>query len=140
MESELKKAIAALLLSTCVMGAAQERRSSGAHKIQLPSSKVLFTPAPGSPRRTNSLPTATAVSPDQRYVALLNAGFGTAESHGGQSITLLDRTTNQLTDFADERLRQRFKQTYFFGLAFGPDGDELYASVASLSDSEGKFE
>jgi hypothetical protein len=72
-------------------------------------------------------------------VALLNAGFGTAESKFGQSITLLDRNTNQLTDFADERLRPRFKQTYFFGLAFSSKGSELYASVASLYDSEGKL-
>jgi len=136
----VKIAIGALLLSACLTCAAAERPSSAAHKIQLPSSKVLFTSAPGSPRRTNSLPTAAAVSPDQRYVALLNAGFGTPESHLGQSITLLDRTTNQLTDFADERLGHRFKQTYFFGLAFSPSGDELYASVASLFDSEGKSE
>ncbi len=135
----VKQAIAALLLSACVAGVAQERPDATVQKIQLPSSKVLFTPAPGSPRRTNSLPTMAAVSPDQRYVALLNAGYGTAESHLGQSITLLDRTNNQLTDFADERLRPRFKQTYFFGLAFSPSGDELYASVASLSDCEGKL-
>lgn len=135
----MKNAIAALLLFACVMCVAQEAPVATGKKIQLPSSKVLLTPAPGSPRRTNSLPTATAVSPDQRYVALLNAGFGTAESHLGQSITLLDRANNQLTDFADERLRPRFKQTYFFGLAFSPSGDELYASVASFSDSEGKL-
>ena len=134
----VKHAIAALLLSACVACVAQEHPDVTFQKIQLPSSKVLFTPAPGSPRRTNSLPTTAAVSPDQRYVALLNAGFGTAESHLGQSITLLDRTNNQLTEFADERLRPRFKQTYFFGLAFSPSGDELYASVASLFDSEGK--
>jgi hypothetical protein len=134
----MKTAIAALLLSACAMSAAAERPSLAAQEIQLPSSKALFTLAPGSPRRTNSLPTAAAVSPDQRYVALLNAGFGTPESHFGQSITLLDRTTNQLTDFADERLRPQFRQTYFFGLAFSPSGDELYASVASLFDPEGK--
>ena len=132
----MKNAIVALLLSTCAMCAAQESPAAIDQKIQLPSSQVLFTPAPGSPRRTNSLPTAAAVSPDQRYVALLNAGYGTGESHLGQSITLLDRTDNQLTDFADERLRPRFKQTYFFGLAFSTSGDELYASVASFSDSE----
>ncbi len=134
----MKNAIAALLLSTCAMCAAQELPVATANKIQLPSSKILFTPAPGSPRRTNSLPTAAAVSPDQRYVALLNTGFGTAESYFGQSITVLDRANNQLTDFADERLRPRFKQTYFFGLAFNTSGDEIYASVASFSDSEGK--
>jgi len=81
----VKNAIAALVLSTCVMCAAQQPKAA-AQKVQLPSSKVLFTPAPGSPRRINSLPTTAFVSPDQRYVALLNAGFGTAESHLGQSI------------------------------------------------------
>jgi hypothetical protein len=133
----VKNSIAALLLFPCLICLAQERPSPVPPEIHLPSSKILFTPAPGSPRPTNSLPTVAATSPDQRYVALLNAGFGTAESHLGQSITLLDRTTNRLTDFADERLRPRWKQTYFLGLAFSPHGDELYASVASLSDSQG---
>ena len=132
----MKYAFAVLLL--CVSCAAQERPGPAAQK--LPSSKILFTPAPGAPRRTNSLPTSAAVSPDQRYVALLNTGYGTAESHFGQSITLLDRTTNQLTDYADPRLRPRFKQTYFFGLAWNASGSELYVSVASLFDSEGKNE
>ncbi len=128
----MKNAIAALILSIAILSPA------AAQVVQFPSSKVLFAPAPGSPRRTNSLPTATSVSPDQRYVALLNTGYGTSESHLGQSITLLDRATNQLTDFADTRLRPKFKQTYFFGLAFSPSGTELYASVASLYDPEGK--
>ena len=135
----MKNVIAAALLSACVMCAAGERPAA-AQKVQLPSGKTLFTPAPGGPRRTNSLPTAAAVSPSQRYVALLNTGYGTAESHLGQSITMLDRTTNQLTDYADPRLRPRLKQTYFFGLAWSTSGDELYASVASLYDSEGKTE
>ena len=135
----MKNAIAALLLFACAMCVAQRSPVATGQKIQLPSSKVLFTPAPGSPRRTNSLPTAAAVSPGQRYVALLNTGYGTAESHLGQSITLLDRATNQLTDFADERLRPRLQQTYFFGLAFSASGDELYASVASLFRFRGKI-
>jgi len=134
----VKRVLAALLVAASLISVAQQRPSSSAQPIQLPSSKVLFTPTPGSPRRTNSLPTATAVSPDGRYVALLNTGYGTAESKMGQSITLLDRTTGQLTDFADERLRPRFKQTYFFGIAFSSGGNELYVSVASLFDSEGK--
>ena len=129
-----------LLFLTSTVCVAEDHPAPASHKIQLPSSKILFTPAPGAPRRTNSLPTAAAVSPDQRYVVLLNAGYGTAESHFGQSITLLDRTTNQLTDFADPRLRPRFKQTYFFGLAWSASGSELYVSVASLFDSEGKTE
>ena len=129
----MKKPIAVLLFAFCVL------RALVAQSVPLPSSKILFTPAPGGPQRTNSLPTAAAVGSDGRYVALLNTGYGTALAHMGQSITLFDRTTGRVSDYADERLRPRFKQTYFFGLAFNPRGDELYASVASLFDSEGKL-
>ncbi len=52
---------------------------------------------------------------------------------------LLDLTTNQLRDFPDDRLALSAKQTYFLGLAWGSDGRELYASMASLTDPEGKM-
>lgn len=130
-------AAAVLLLSATTVVFAQE---PAAAPVPLPSSKILYKPAPGAPRRINSMPVATAVSPDERYVAVLNTGFGTAESHFGQSISLLDRTTNELTDYADPRLRQRLQQTYFFGLAWSSDGTELYASIASLTDPLGKSE
>ena len=48
--------------------------------IPLPTSKELAEPAPGSPQMLNSLPMTAAVSPDGRYLALVNAGFGTFES------------------------------------------------------------
>ena len=47
-------------------------------EISLPSSKTLHLPAPGSPQRTNSLPTAIALSPDGKYLAILNNGYGAA--------------------------------------------------------------
>ena len=128
----MRKLIAILLFAPSILfGQSQP--------VHLPSNQILSAPAPGEPQRSNSLPTATAVSPDGRYVALLNTGYGTSESHLGQSITIFDRTTGRISDFADERLRPKLKQTYFFGLAFSPRGDELYASVASLTDSEGKL-
>ncbi len=113
-------------------------QSSSKKDIPLPSSKSLHVPAPGSPQRTNSLPTAVAVSPDGKYLAILNNGYGTAEAKFQQSIALLDLATNQLRDFPDSRLGPNAKQTYFLGLAWSSDGRELYASIASLTDPEGK--
>ncbi len=106
--------------------------------IPLPSSKTLQLPAPGSPQRTNSLPTAVALSPDGKYLAILNNGYGTAESQYQQSIALLELATNRLRDFPDSRLGPDARQTYFLGIAWSSDGRELYASMASLSDPEGK--
>ena len=107
-------------------------------EIQLPSSKSLLLPAPGKPQRTNSFPTAVALSPDGRYLAILNNGYGTAESKFQQSIALLDLASNQLRDFPDPRLALHAKQSYFLGLAWSSDGANLYASMGSLTDPEGK--
>jgi hypothetical protein len=107
-------------------------------EILLPSSKTLQLPALGGPQRTNSFPTAIALSPDGKYLAILNNGYGTAESDFEQSIALLDLTSNQLRDFPDRRLALKAKQTYFLGLMWSSDGAELYASMASLTDPDGK--
>ncbi|MGA7459924.1 MAG: beta-propeller fold lactonase family protein [Candidatus Korobacteraceae bacterium] len=112
--------------------------SSQKEEQHLPSSKTLQVPAPGAPKRTNSFPTAIALSPDGKYLAILNNGYGTAQSKFQQSIALLDLGSNQLRDFPDARLGVDAKQTYFLGLAWSSDGSELYASMASLTDPEGK--
>jgi DNA-binding beta-propeller fold protein YncE len=75
------------------------------------------------------------LSPDGRYAALLNEGFGTQESGLRQSIGILDLASNQLHDFPDDRLGDRQKHSYFVGLAFSSDGKHLYASLSSASDS-----
>jgi DNA-binding beta-propeller fold protein YncE len=106
--------------------------------MPLPSSKDLEIPVPGSPQPANSLPTAVALSPDGKYLAILNNGYGSYPSKLEQSIALLDLATNQLRDFPDSRLGQDARQTYFLGLAWSSDGKELYASIASLTDPEGK--
>src|SRR5208283_5064444 len=82
--------------------------------------------------------TAIALSPDGKYLAILNNGRGTVESKFQQSIALLDLTTNQVRDFPDSLLAINARQTYFLGLAWSNDGTELYASMASLTDPEGK--
>lgn len=125
-----------ICVAIATLAAAQ---SNSRKELPLPSSKSLELPALGSPQPTNSLPTAVALSPDGKFLAILNNGYGTAESKSQQSIALLDLATNQLRDFPDERLALSAKQTYFLGLAWSSDGRELYASMASLTDPEGKM-
>jgi YVTN family beta-propeller protein len=123
----------------CLGVASATAQSSAQDKeIQLPSSKVLPLPALGGPQRTNSFPTALALGPEGKYLAILNNGYGTAESRFQQSIAILDLTSNQLRDFPDPRLALHAKQSYFLGLAWSSDGTRLYASMASLTDPEGK--
>ncbi len=115
-------------------------QETGGHgTVHLPSSKLLLNPLPSEPQATNSFPTAVVLSPDRRYLALLNNGRGTAESGYQQSIAVLDLQTNRLSDYPDPRLKVSAKQTYFLGLAFSGDGKRLYASVASLTDPSGEL-
>ena len=100
--------------------------------IDLPTSKQLM-PVPGTPQRTNSLPMAIAASPDGRYLALLNAGYGTYESKYQQSIAVLDTNTGKVTDYPEARTAPGMPQTLYQGLAFSGDGRHLYASFDSLS-------
>src|SRR3984893_185115 len=108
------------------------------HKINLPTSKTATVPVPGFIARTNSYPATIALSPDCRYAAFLNQGYGTQESGVRQSIAILDLSNNQLRDFPDDRLRGDEKstlQTYFIGLGFSTDGKHLYASMGSAAEN-----
>ena len=78
-----------------------------------------------------------AVSPNQRYVVTVNAGYGTFESGYMQSLAVLDTQTGAVTDFPDDRTLIRAKQTLYSGLAFSGDGKHVYASMASLTDPLG---
>ena len=131
----LPRLFAALLLSASVAGLPVVAQQG---LIDLPTSKALDEPVPGAPQRTNSLPVTAALSPDGKYLALLNNGFGSAESNYHQSIAILDLAANHLSDFPDARLATNAKQSYFVGLAWSADGAELYASIGSLTDPEGK--
>ena len=105
--------------------------------VNLPSGKKVMVPAPGSPARVNSLPLSLAVSPDGKYVASINAGYGTFESKYHQSIAVMNTATGEVRDFPDDRLGQKAKETYFSGLVFSADGTKLYASMASVTAAEG---
>ena len=105
--------------------------------IDLPTSKQIVRPVPGSPQRLNSLPMSMAVSPDGRYVVTVNAGYGTFESNYMQSLAVLDTQTGTVTDFPDDGYGARAKQTLYSGLAFSRDGKHLYASMGSETDPLG---
>ena len=106
--------------------------------INLPTSKMLTVPSPGRIASTNSFPATMVVSPDGRYAALLNCGYGTQETLARQSIAVLDLKTNQITDYPDSRFGDDARQSLFIGLAFSSDGKHLYASVGSISDPTGE--
>ena len=55
-------------------------RSQERERTHLPTSKTVLHPTPGAPQRTNGFPETIALSPDGRYAALLNNGYGSAES------------------------------------------------------------
>jgi DNA-binding beta-propeller fold protein YncE len=108
-----------------------------AQSINLPTSKQIVPSVPGSPARLNSLPIGTAWSPDGRYLALVNAGYGTPDSDYSQSVAILDATTNKLSDFPDPRVVVGAQQTMYSGVAFSLDGSHVYVSFDSLSAPEG---
>ena len=105
--------------------------------VNLPTSKQLFAPVPGDPRRVNSLPISLAASPDGKWVVALNAGYGTAESDYMQSLSVLNTTTGEVQDVPDARTSLHAPQTFFSGLAFSSDGKRVYASLGSVTSPEG---
>jgi DNA-binding beta-propeller fold protein YncE len=103
----------------------------------LPSGKSLAH-VPGDLQATNTLPTVLAVSPDYRYVAVLNNGYGSYTSDQKQSVAILEVGTGKLTDFPEDRMKSGSLQSFFHGLAFSTDGSRLYASVGSMTDPLGE--
>ena len=127
-------------LSTLTVVFVVARAADRSRRINLPTSKTLTLPVPGYLARTNSFPATIALSPDGRYAALLNQGYGTQETGARQSIAILDLSNNQLHDFPDDRLSDDYStcQSYFIGLAFSTDGKHLYASMGSVTDPTGE--
>src|SRR5271169_3954420 len=132
--------VSLLALSSLVVVFVVARAADRSRRINLPTSKSLTLPVPGYLARTNSFPATIALSPDGRYAALLNQGYGTQETGARQSIAILDLSNNQLHDFPDDRLSDDYstRQSYFIGLAFSSDGKHLYASMGSITDPTGE--
>ena len=129
--------LCAVVIALAVLAGAQSA-ADGPSKIKLPTSKMLSAPAPGRIGSTNSFPGTMVVSPDGRYAATLNYGYGTQETLAHQSISVLDLKSNQIADYPDARFGDDAHQSYFVGLGFGSDGKHLYASVGSVTDPTGK--
>lgn len=136
MAHSLPRALCIFVLAQAALVVAQTP-SGDRPSINLPSSKMLTVPAPGRIGNTNSFPVTMVVSPDGRYAALLNDGYGTQETMAHQSISVLDLKTNQIVEYPDARLSDQAHQSYFIGLAFSSDGKHLYASMGSLTDPTG---
>lgn len=130
--------LAALLLSIAGVSWFSTNDSGESRRLPLPTSKWLKVASPDRVASVNSFPATIALSPDNRYAATLNDGYGTQESQAQQSIAILDLKTNQLSDFPDDRLGQNAHQSYFLGLAFSSDGNHLYASIGSITDPTGE--
>ncbi|HTV09685.1 MAG TPA: hypothetical protein VMD97_11630 [Candidatus Aquilonibacter sp.] len=126
-----------MVVGAFVLTGAAGLRALAQQTINLPTSKQLFAPAPGDPRRVNSLPISLAVSPDGKWIVSLNAGYGTAESDYMQSLSVLNAATGTVEDVPDPRVALHAPQTFFSGLAFSADGRRVYASLASTSKPEG---
>jgi len=129
------RTIAALFLVCVGFQCAVQAQEAGAKN--LPSGKILAG-VPGDPQTTNTLPTVLAISPDRRYLAVLNNGYGSYTSGQKQSVAILEVSTNKLTDFPEDRMKSGSLQSFFHGLAFSPDGSRLYASVGSMTDPLGE--
>ncbi|HEX8924375.1 MAG TPA: phosphoesterase, partial [Terriglobales bacterium] len=99
----MKELLLSVVLASAVLPlSAQTSAKNQPAPIPLSTSKMLYA-VPGAPQRTNSFPAAMAASPNGKYVAVLNAGFGTRESNYAQSIAVLEVATGKLTDFPDQR-------------------------------------
>lgn len=134
----IRKILVRSFLATLAVGKMLDVAAAAQTKpIDLPSSKQIAQTVPGSSQRLNSLPMAMALSPDGRYLATENAGYGTFESRYMQSIAVLDTSTGKLMDFPDDRTPEKANQTLYSGLAFSRDGKHLYAGMASLTAPEG---
>ena len=131
----LRSAVIVLLASSSPIVA--QTTTSDRAPVMLPTSKMLTVPSPGRVGSTNGFVGNMVLSPDGRYAALLNDGYGTQETRAQQSIAVLDLKANQIADFPDARFGTEDHQSFFIGLGFSWDGKHLYASVGSLSDPTG---
>ena len=110
--------------------------------VRLPSGKVLLAPAAGAfLSDLNAFPINSTTSPDGRYLAFLNNGYGNAASGFRKSVAIYDRVTGHIADFTDPGTGLLFDgpadiTTLFYGIAFSSTGRRLYVSIASTKDDE----
>jgi DNA-binding beta-propeller fold protein YncE len=133
----MKTRTVVILSGFIVLGVALLATNPIRKRISLSTSKVLITPVPGNPQPMGAFPINIALSPDRKYAAILEAGYGTAETELHQSVAVLDFASGEITRFADPRLGLRAKQSFFLGLAWSSDGKHIYAPIDSITDPAG---
>ena len=80
----------AFLFAVEVINPLLAQNTTEPRQIPLPTSKTLTVPSPGVFGSLNGFAAAIAVSPDKRYAAILNDGYGTQQNQAHQSIAILD--------------------------------------------------
>ncbi len=128
--------MAGLLVLSSQLAAAQTPAPQ--RHVDLPTGRAISLPVPGFVARTDSFPSRIVVSPDGRFAAMLNQGYGTEQSGLMQSIGVLDLKSGAYREFPESNSRADEKttlQSYFVGLVFSRDGGHLYASLSSTTKS-----
>src|SRR2546422_7168424 len=90
----------AVCLMVCFAPSASSQDSG--YPVHCPSGKVLLEPPAGTfISDRNAFPINSTSSPDGRYVAFLNNGYGHAASGFRKSVAIYDRVTGHVADFTD---------------------------------------
>jgi hypothetical protein len=127
----------ALLVLCFSLSPAFPQDGGGWQAVSLPSGKVLHEPPAGTfISDLNAFPINSAISPNGRYIAFLNNGYGHPSSGFHKSIALYDRVSGQLSDTAEPGTGLNFDgpmdiSTTYYGIAFSSTGSRLYVSIAS---------
>jgi DNA-binding beta-propeller fold protein YncE len=126
-----------LLMLTCVCNASSLSQNETWQAVPLPSGKILVEPPAGTfLSDLNAFPINSAISPNGRFVAFLNNGFGHPSSGFKKSIAVYDRANGQLSDTQEPGTGLAFEgpaniSTVYYGIAFSSNGSRLYVSIAS---------
>jgi DNA-binding beta-propeller fold protein YncE len=141
MGGTMKKAFAFLWLACGCLGDSFLLSQGGSWQpVYLPSGKILYEPPAGTfISDLNAFPINSTVSPNGRYVAFLNNGFGHPSSGFLKSIAVLDRANGQLSDTPEPGTGLNFNgpgniSTTYYGIAFSANGSRLYVSIASTKN------
>src|SRR5438128_2530206 len=115
---------AAYSVCLIVSFASSANSQDSGYPVHLPSGKVLLRPPAGAfISDLNAFPINSTSSPDGRYVAFLNNGYGHVASGFRKSIAIYDRVTVHVADFTDPGTGLLFDgpadiTTPFYGIAF----------------------
>lgn len=137
----MKKLVTVLLLcSGCFFNHSLHSQIGTWEPVPLPSGKILKEPPAGTfLSDLNAFPINSAMSPNGRYIAFLNNGFGHPSSGFLKSIAIYDCVTGQLSDTPEPGTGLNFNgptgiSTVYYGIAFSSNGSRLYVSIASTKN------